>query len=259
MARKSKVLTVLIYMLLVGMTVWFVAGWFVPDLLTELYESSYGGKLRLTRYPIEKWLKQWDSIWARGFIVGTTLTIFLAAINSSRFRAWFDRMSPLTTTATAGSKTRWSRVPFYVLGSVILFGQFVDVMISREHWPFSHFPMYTGMQKLDYMRVRVDGVLADGSEISLTPYFVPLSPGKVGAVVLNSGRRDPREHANRCAEEYFMWYQQSKKEGRHDGPPIVATRIYQLDWVLQEDAGNLDAPEKTLIAQYTPSGKVVQQ
>ena len=247
---QSKLLSLLVRTLVIGMLLWLVAGWFFPGIFTQIYESSWGEKLRLGRYPVEKWLKQWNSIWARGFIVGTTLTLGLLAINSSSFRNWFDRTSPHSTAEKIRPRSRWTRAPFYILGIIILLGQTVDVLISREHWPFSHFPMYTGIQTQDYFRYRVDGVLEDGSDVSLTQYFVPLSPGKIQAVVANYGRRDPEEHVRRCAKEYFDWYCRSRELGRHEGPEIKAARIYRLDWVLQEDGANIESPKKTLMAQF---------
>jgi hypothetical protein len=174
----------------------------------------------------------------------------LLAINSPGFRKWFDKASPLVTSEKVQPRSRWTRTPFYILGFMILFGQTIDILIAREHWPFSHFPMYTGIQKTDYSRNRIDGVLEDGTEISLTDYFVPLSPGKVSNVVSNYGRKDPVEHAQRCAKEYFDWYEFGREKKRHAGPKIYAARVYSLHWVIQEDAGNIDDPKKVLLGEY---------
>lgn len=252
---KSKLLNFLRCSMCISVIGWIAAGWLFPSLLTQLYESSYGDTLRLSRYPLERWLKQWNSVWARGLIVGSIAWLAMYAISSERFRNWYDRFSPLSSSSLKPPRSRRSRAPFYFLGAIILIGQSVDILISREHWPFSHFPMYTGIQTTDYVRYRVDGVLADGTEISLTPYFVPLSPGKIGAVVVNRGNRDLEKHANRCAAEYFNWYSTSRELGRHDGPEITRLKIYHLQWVLQEDASNLDSPLTTLVSEFPLTGK----
>ena len=223
-------------------------GWIYPNVFSSFYNSSMGE--RLHRYPEQRWLRQLSSIWYRGIALGLTFVVATTALNSSRFRNWFDRVSPQNQHRKVTPKSRWTRKPFYILGSIVLAAQFIDVLMCREHWPFSHFPMYTGIQTEDYLRYRVEGVLADGTEVSLVNYMVPLSPGKVSNVIANHGANPKQEHYQRSAREFFDWYETNRMKSRHDGPEIKATRVYALNWLLREDASNIDSPVKTLLGEY---------
>lgn len=240
------------YLFAIFVVGWIAAGWVFPPLFQQLYESPMGESIGLDRYPIERWLKQWGTIWLRVAIVSALVATALYAIRNRNFRRWYDRVSPVRGDALEKTATR-SRVPFYVLGGFILFGQVVDILIAREHWPFSHFPMYTGIQKEEYQRNRPEGILPDGSEISLVDYFVPLSPGKVSNVIVSYGSHDPDKHNQRCAEEYYKWYVRSRELGRHDGPEILGVRVYELQWTINENADNIDSPNKVLLGEHMGS------
>ena len=236
-----------------GIAIWVICSLYVfPRFFAALYDIEWiSQSLHLRRYQLEKYLAHWTNVWTRAtsFLVAASIGIWCVA--TPRFRATIDRVFPIYH----GDASPHRRIVLaHVAILVIIFGQGADILLSREHWPFSHYPMYTGIQSDAFDRIRVDGVKTDGTEFSLQEYFVPLSAGRISNIVSNHYGRDFSDHATRCARQYFDWYNAARIRHRHTGPLITAVRIYQLHWTMDDEASNVLTPDsKVLLAEYLRS------
>jgi hypothetical protein len=60
----------------------------------------------------------------------------------------------------------------------------------------------------------------------------------------------PREYAPPCPT---CWRYERLRGDTHDGPPIVALRLYELEWTIDRDAANVDSPDRRrFIAEVRP-------
>jgi len=48
-------------------------------------------------------------------------------------------------------------------------------------------------------------------------------------------------------------YETLRQTGNHDGPPIVALRLYELEWTIDPHAANVDRPDvRRFLAEVRP-------
>jgi len=143
----------------------------------------------------------------------------------------------------------------YLLGAVILGGLVSDLVRDTEHWPYSMFPMYSGTSlSKTFSMLRLYGVVQRSPliEIQLDKniYLQPFDNTRVAdalAHALEENRLD--EGVNDCLKRY----EALRLTGRHDGPPLIAMRLYRVTWTVNESGSNIDQPDlKVLLSEVVP-------
>ncbi len=142
----------------------------------------------------------------------------------------------------------WRRWLVYGLVTVIVGGHLYDLVVDREHWPFSQYPMYAhAAREWSMLTPRLSGVRPDGGEITLwqTRFLEPLDQSRlmqaVGTILQEP---DGRVRATTALRDVLARYEQRRRTGEHDGPALAALRLYHERWVLELDAGNVDRPAR---------------
>jgi len=109
------------------------------------------------------------------------------------------------------------------------------VFLLPEIWPFSSYPMFSrGWGKKNITYTEIKGVTAKGREFSLdiSKYFYPFNRTKLTFGIWRSGLYPLKRQKYR--DEIFRYlldqYAVTKKAGYHEGPPIVALRLYSNTW-----------------------------
>lgn len=132
---------------------------------------------------------------------------------------------------------------------------------ATEIWPFSHYPMYSRVQKPSYRQLRMMGVSADG-EVDLTHnrYWRPLSVAHIRLTLSRLDRLRPMlefRHPIRAvdaeierrraviADTLAARYRARRAAGMHDGPPLRGLRLYLNEWTLVSGAANADTPDRS--------------
>jgi hypothetical protein len=136
----------------------------------------------------------------------------------------------------------------YGLMAVVVGGHLYDLVVDREHWPFSQYPMYAHAAREWSMLVpRLVGVRADGGEITLweTRYLEPFDQARlVQAIQALMQAPDGRSRAATALADCLARYERRRRAGVHDGPALAALRLYHVLWTLQPSAANVEHPDR---------------
>jgi len=131
----------------------------------------------------------------------------------------------------------------------LLVGSLIDIVFDREHWPFSQYGMYSETATSNSLdTLRLFGVPRDGSaEIALYDYryIRPFDKSRMRWALesmVESGKGSGR--AREAVADCLRRYEDLRKAGRHDGPPLRAMRLYRLHWTLDPELRNVDTPDR---------------
>jgi hypothetical protein len=175
--------------------------------------------------------------------------IVLAFVCSAR-RATAKRSEPTGKVVMARARL----FVIYTLGAVILGGAFSDLVRDAEHWPFSAYPMYSELWlSKTYSTLRLYGVVQRSPlvEIQLdkNSYLQPFDISRLNVALGGLQENKLNEALNDCLTRY----EALRRAGRHNGPPLVAMRLYKITWTLDPSATNIDLPDrKELLTEVIP-------
>jgi hypothetical protein len=128
----------------------------------------------------------------------------------------------------------------------LIAGSAYDVIQDEEHWPFSQYPMFSGTWKNSrFTWLRLFGVTADGRELVLDAnrYITPFDQSRLPKALRRMmEERDGAARIQTALPDLLARYEQLRGQ-THDGPPIVALRLYELEWTIDPDAANVDRPD----------------
>jgi hypothetical protein len=138
----------------------------------------------------------------------------------------------------------------------LLAGSAYDTVTDQEHWPFSQYPMFSGVWRSStFTWLRLFGVTADGREFPLdqnryvSPFDQSRLPKALKRIVDEDGDAGVRVALSDCLARY----EALRLDRRHDGPPLAAVRLYELEWKIDPDAANVDRPDRrSFIAEVRP-------
>ena len=129
---------------------------------------------------------------------------------------------------------------------LLIGGSTYDIVTDQEHWPFSQYPMFSGVwRNTRFTWLRLFGVTADGIEFALdanryvTPFDQSRLPKALGQML---DQRDGLARVRAALPDLLRRYEQLRGDA-HDGPPIVALRLYELEWTIEANGGNVDRPD----------------
>ena len=129
----------------------------------------------------------------------------------------------------------------------LLAGSAYDTVTDQEHWPFSQYPMFSGTwASPPFPWLRLFGVTVDGREFPLDDnrFVAPFDQSRLPKSLrqmLQAPDPDVRIHA--ALLDLAARYEQLREDAAHDGPPLVALRLYEMEWTIAPDAGNVDRPD----------------
>ena len=208
---------------------------------------------RQAHRPVTDYLAHWNGLANTASLCLAVLGayIVLAAVGLTR-NAALTRSEP--TGKVAMSKPRL--LVIYTLGAVIFGGAISDLVRDTEHWPFAPYAMFSEIEaSKTYSMLRLYGVVQRSPLVELQlDYNVYLQPFD------NSRLADALEHAlrgNRLEEgvtDCLTRYEVLRRTRRHNGPPLVAMRLYRVMWSFDPSAGNVDRPDRKdlLVEVATP-------
>jgi hypothetical protein len=136
-------------------------------------------------------------------------------------------------------------------------GSLYDIATDQEHWPFSQYPMFSGVWKSStFAWLRLFGVTADGGEFALddNSYIEPFDQSRLPKALKRMlDSPDGEARVRTALADLFARYEKLRRDDEHGGPPIVAMRLYELEWTIDRDAANVDRPDtRRFIAELRP-------
>lgn len=163
---------------------------------------------------------------------------------------------PMTTAIEAGSEIMSRRRQMFLsaLFLVLIAGQLFDIVLKREDWPFSNYPMYSGVRRNTISREEIVGVTTKG-EITLNPgkHFAPLDNTRFQRVLSKLRRKSRSAAYKEALRELFQRYEDLRIKGVHHDPPLLALRSYRIGWTLKSGATNKDTPDERELRFYVHS------
>jgi len=152
------------------------------------------------------------------------------------------------------SMTSTRRIFLNLVFFAFIAGSTYDIATDQEHWPFSQYPMFSEVWRSPtFSWLRLFGVTQDGREFPLDEnrYVRPFDQSRLPKALRRMRERPDGESRLRIAiADCLARYEVLRMEGVHDGPPLTAMRLYELEWTIDPQAGNVDSPERqTFIAE----------
>jgi hypothetical protein len=149
--------------------------------------------------------------------------------------------------------------------AVIIGGSAFDIAFESEHWPFSNYGMYSGVERTHTLRViRLFGVVTDAAgdvEVPLVDYDAlrPLDQARVAAglewiIATTYGDESKRrEQLTRAVVDIERRYEDLRRQGSNRGPRLRAVRMYRVFWRLDPWARNVDTPDSKELLLEVPA------
>jgi hypothetical protein len=139
----------------------------------------------------------------------------------------------------------------------LIAGSAYDIVMDQEHWPFSQYPMFSGLWRSPtFTWLRLFGVSADGREFPLEAnrYIAPFDQSRLSKALRRIlDRRTGDAGVKQALADCLAAYERLRLEKAHDGPAVVAMRLYELEWTIDPEAANVDRPDRrTFIAEVRP-------
>jgi len=204
--------------------------------------------------PLPEYLARWNRF-AGKLSFGFLIICFYAGFAAFRL-AGKDavRLSPPGPVVLTPARRR---LVIYGLAAVIFGGTFLDSALDRDHWPFSRYHMYAGLQSRNVTTNRLYGVVQPSPlvEIQLDSnlYLWPFDTGRLSAALDFTRQNDRMKEA---LTDCLARYEDLRRAGRHHGPRLTGMRAYKLTWTGEPSAGNIDQPDrKELIGEVVLTGK----
>jgi glucosyl-dolichyl phosphate glucuronosyltransferase len=166
---------------------------------------------------------------------GELVRFLLEWLRTTPRRAW-------PAVSTGGRERAYALIAFLVGGSAY------DILIDREHWPFSQYPMFSDIQtSREFTSLRLYGVISgSGSEIPLldSALIGPMDQCRLSTALSWISRTpDADQRLADVLRTTYDRYERRRLSGEHDGPPLDSIRLYRNYWTLQTDASPHDRPD----------------
>lgn len=134
-----------------------------------------------------------------------------------------------------------SRYRFWLAHAAIVMiigGSLYCIAADREFWPFSQYPMFSGLRGGGPRSIlRLYGI-TEGESITEIPlesskYIRPFDRPRIRSAFRQIRQRENHQHLlNTALGDCLRRYEALRKAGRHHGPPIRGVRLYRLEWWL---------------------------
>jgi hypothetical protein len=150
--------------------------------------------------------------------------------------------------------TRARRIFLNLVLLAFVAGSTYDIATDQEHWPFSQYPMFSEVWRSPtFSWLRLFGVMADGREFPLDAnrYVAPFDQSRLPKALRQMrGEADADARLRSAVADCLARYEVLRAQGRHEGPPLVAMRLYELEWTIDPDAANVASPDRrTFLAE----------
>ena len=139
----------------------------------------------------------------------------------------------------------------------LIVGSAYDIATDQEHWPFSQYPMFSGVWRSStFTWLRLFGVTADGHEFPLDAnrFIAPFDQSRLPKALKRIlDGRDGRARVQTALADCLARYEELRRQKRHEGPRLAALRLYELEWAIDAEAANLERPERrAFVAEVRP-------
>jgi hypothetical protein len=200
--------------------------------------------------PVTAYLAKWSRVANKVSLGLAGVYIMLALVGFAR-KAIAELSEPSGKMVMSRSRL-WT---VYCLGVLIFGGALSDMVRDTEHWPFSPFAMYSRMDLSGtYSTLRLYGVVQRSPLIEVqldsSLYVQPFDLSRLPPALKHAAQENMLDEA---MLDCLTRYEALRRAGRHDGPPLVAMRVYMVTWKLDPSLSNIDRPDRRdLLTEVVP-------
>jgi hypothetical protein len=159
--------------------------------------------------------------------------------------------------------TRFRVILLSTVSFLLIIGSLLSIIRDEEYWPFSPYPMFSGVNRTPYSSstLQLYGVTQEEphDEILIPTdrgdYIQPFEPSMfLTALKRIQSENNPKRSSrllNKALLDSLKRYEKFRLAGRHDGPPLQGLRLYRVKKG-DPEAGveNVDRPDdRKLIAE----------
>jgi hypothetical protein len=146
---------------------------------------------------------------------------------------------------------------------LLIIGSLVSIAFDEEYWPFSPYPMFSGVARepSSVSTLQLYGVPQEEphDEILIpmdrdTNYIKPFDQSQFTTALRRiQSEHNPKKSSrllNNALLDSLKRYEESRLVGLHDGPPLQGLRLYRVKGYPEAGAENVDRPDnRELIAE----------
>lgn len=261
MSKANRLSFLLLLAIVLLASLWIIFAKLVaPPLITSAYRGESWPLLNKlvsnqALYSVDHYLGLWQKVTRRGLITLLVLGIAFLLLARPEFQRFMDARrasrkegeTPSDPPATLGKRRLWLINGLIV---VIVVGTLSEYVTGAENWPFSSYSMYSRVKHgRQQIVLRVFGLTDEETprEVPLIAYryiqpfdHLRLWFGLAQIIRKKDGERLAREALQDCLARY----EARRRNGRHDGPPLQAVRLYRLTWELDLLLLKVDRPDR---------------
>jgi hypothetical protein len=108
--------------------------------------------------------------------------------------------------------------------------------------------MFSGVWRApSFTWLRLVGVTPEGREFALdnNRYIRPFDQSRLPKALRTiANSRDRASRLHEAIEDSLTRYEALARAGAHDGPPLIAMRLYEVEWSIHPAAENVDTPDR---------------
>ena len=206
-------------------------------------------------HSVDDYLHAWRTRSRRMLAVLAGLWAFFAAVSQPRVAGAIDSFLGPAPGEPPGLPSRGRRFLVTSVAALITAGSVAEIArdppYAREYWPFSQYQMYSERSKETLTMRRLFGVTAGtpSREIPLVEkrYIFPFDHSRLWTSLDRLDKSTDRERLLSIAlADCLRRYEVRRLEGRHDGPPLSALRLYRLHWTAASSAKDRIADRELL-------------
>ena len=157
-----------------------------------------------------------------------------------------------------------SRVIFLsTVSFLLILGSLFSIIFDEEYWPFSPYPMFSGVaeEASSVSTLQLYGVTQEEplDEILIPMdrdlnYIKPFDRSQFTTALKRMQSEHNPKKSSRLLNEGLLdslkRYEESRLDGRHDGPPLQGLRLYRVKGYPEAGVENVDRPhDRKLIAE----------
>jgi hypothetical protein len=153
-----------------------------------------------------------------------------------------------------------------VILAIIVIGQFADILLQREDWPFSNYPMYAKLiRKRETSLLRLYGRMADGKkpvpivDDNLVMYVPPINELRMKNILDYSWSHGGVKATQKVLRDYMAMYEERRILGTQGtpvpGPRMLEAICMKMTWKLDPHGGEVGEPrleELTSASAFPP-------
>ena len=209
-------------------------------------------------HPVGSYLAAWKTISWRVCLAFLMFCSALLVVTRPEFQRLVDAWHPARDTNLAdlessvpmGRRRTWL---VYAVIAGIIGGSLFDIITDSEQWPFSQYTMYSGLHRNHVRWLGLAGTSREG-EIHLQSGYCPPFDNTRLAIALRRiyGRPDGTDALGEALRYCAKQYEALRLAKIHNGPPLQAIRLYELEWEVDILARNKERPDsRKLISEVT--------